>query len=187
MATPFAYNQMLQDHVLALEQTPRKTVPGAPPAYEAPPYAVPRQAAPAYADAMKGRSPVTVSEKPLANEQKPKKMSTLRSILTGDVHKQNPRYVLEASLADQPSSTRQSTSQPKPKREGSSTLRSILTGDVQKHNPRYVLEESVTGRPSAARDTSKSHSTQKPKETNYQDARLMETLSKGGEGFMRFN
>ncbi|KAK5720373.1 hypothetical protein LTR17_015090 [Elasticomyces elasticus] len=75
---------------------------------------------PAYSAAETGQSPAYIREKALSLQQSkgPSKMSTIRSILTGDVHKHNPRYVLEESV----------------------------TGDVQKHHPMYRLEESVDER-----------------------------------------
>ncbi|KAK0266256.1 hypothetical protein B0A54_04742 [Friedmanniomyces endolithicus] len=90
-------------------------------------------------------------------------MSAFKSILTGDVHKHNPRYTLEESVTGQrtvPRPTRSESSESKSKSSSQSrspklnpTLKSILTGDVHKHNPRYVLEESVTGQRSHARST----------------------------------
>lgn len=58
------------------------------------------------------------------------KSSTLKSIITGDVHKHNPMRSLERSIMAE-----QAASSPKSKK---STLRSILDGSVQQHNPRLV-------------------------------------------------
>ena len=119
---------------------------------------------PAYSDAMKGQEPIEISEKELQLEQpsekRSSKMSTLKQILKGDVHKHNPRYVLEASVTAQPSKPRSEPS--KPKSKSSSTLKSVLngelqhcnhltttskltihSGDVQRFHPMYRLEESV--------------------------------------------
>lgn len=93
---------------------------------------------PAYSEATKNGAPVEVTEKDLsklrAKQSKSSngRMSTLKSILTGDVHKHNPRYVLEESLTGESSRTRP-TQQQRPKAESSSvgsssTLKSILTG-----------------------------------------------------------
>ncbi|KAK1063368.1 hypothetical protein LTR12_007425 [Friedmanniomyces endolithicus] len=115
-----------------------------------------------------GQSPAYITEKDLSNRQRqhskaPSKMSTFKSILTGDVHKHNPRYTLEESVTGQrtvPRPTRsESSSESKSSSQSRSprlnpTLKSILTGDVHKHNPRYVLEESVTGQRSCARSSS---------------------------------
>ncbi|KAK0277886.1 hypothetical protein LTR35_009722 [Friedmanniomyces endolithicus] len=123
-----------------------------------------------------GQSPAYITEKDLPNRQRqhskaPSKMSTFKSILTGDVHKHNPRYTLEESVTGQrtvPRPTRSESSESKSSSQSRSpklnpTLKSILTGDVHKHNPRYVLEESVTGQRSHARSTSPNPSDSKSK------------------------
>ncbi|KAK0933979.1 hypothetical protein LTR48_002361 [Friedmanniomyces endolithicus] len=125
-----------------------------------------------------GQLPAYITEKDLSDRQRqhskaPSKMSTFKSILTGDVHKHNPRYTLEESVTGQrtvPRPTRSESSESKSKSSSQSrspklnpTLKSILTGDVHKHNPRYVLEESVTGQRSHARSTSPNPSDSKSK------------------------
>ncbi|KAK5732168.1 hypothetical protein LTR17_010745 [Elasticomyces elasticus] len=106
---------------------------------------------PAYSAAEAGQSPAYIREKafslqPLKQSTGPSKMSTIRLILTGDVHKHNPRYVLEESVTGQPSVARSTSSKPAESKRTQSTLRSILTGDVQKHHPMYRLEESMDER-----------------------------------------
>ncbi|KAK4950749.1 hypothetical protein LTR10_010742 [Elasticomyces elasticus] len=106
---------------------------------------------PAYSAAETGQSPAYIREKafslqPLQQSKGPGKMSTIKSILTGDVHKHNPRYVLEESVTGQPSVARPTSSKPAESKRTQSTLRSILTGDVQKHHPMYRLEESMDER-----------------------------------------
>ncbi|KAK0357098.1 hypothetical protein LTR91_003446 [Friedmanniomyces endolithicus] len=125
-----------------------------------------------------GQLPAYITEKHLPNHQRPhskapSKMSTFKSILTGDVHKHNPRYTLEESVTGQRTVPRPTTSVSSESRSDSKsrspklnpTLKSILTGDVHKHNPRYVLEESVTGQRSHARSTNLNTSDPKSKST----------------------
>ncbi|KAF2716069.1 hypothetical protein K431DRAFT_30230 [Polychaeton citri CBS 116435] len=83
------------------------------------------------------------------------KMAALKSILKGDVHKHNARFVMEEAVTGQPNEMRKAIdSRPSSKRSSSSTkststFMSILKGDVQKHHPMYALERSVD--PSVAR------------------------------------
>lgn len=89
-----SYSQLLEDHQRALEQTPKAG-----------------DQLPAYAEATKDRSPYKVSEKEVLPvrepQQAPSKMATLKSILKGDVHKHNSRYVLEEAMTGQPRTARQ--------------------------------------------------------------------------------
>ncbi|KAK5682235.1 hypothetical protein LTS10_005361 [Elasticomyces elasticus] len=103
---------------------------------------------PAYSAAEAGQSPAYIREKAFSLQQSkgPGKMSTIKSSLTGDVHKHNPRYVLEESVTGQPSVARSTSSKSAEPKKTQSTLRSILTGDVQKHHPMYRLEESMDER-----------------------------------------
>ncbi|KAK0848787.1 hypothetical protein LTR03_005575 [Friedmanniomyces endolithicus] len=123
-----------------------------------------------------GQLPAYITEKDLSNRQRqhskaPSKLSTFKSIFTGDVHRHNPRYTLEESVTGHrtvPRPTRSEESESKSSPASRSprlnpTLKSILTGDVHKHNPRYVLEESVTGQRSHARSTSPNPSDSKSK------------------------
>jgi hypothetical protein len=102
---------------------------------------------PAYAETMKGHSPIEVTEKEAQREcqdqRSSSKMSTLKSILSGDVHKHNPRLALDRSLDQQMRSSRPSSKPKSTSSSSSSTLKSILTGEVHKHHPMYRLEESV--------------------------------------------
>ncbi|KAK5019101.1 hypothetical protein LTR39_000590 [Cryomyces antarcticus] len=89
---------------------------------------------------------VTITERE-AKTAVPKKESTLRSILTGSVHKHNARYVLGDSVtAAAPAPQKKSEAERDQSSSASSTLRSILTGDVHEYNARYRLEESVSER-----------------------------------------
>lgn len=118
---PMSWDQLIEDRDRALEQTP-----------------VAGEQLPAYSEAVKGQKAVNVTEKELFLREQQKsnksssKMSTLKSILTGDVQKHNPRYVLEESLTGKPSAAREpKTSTPKSGSSllsSSSTLKSILTG-----------------------------------------------------------
>jgi len=134
---------------------------------------------PAYSN--DGQSPAYITEKHLSNRQRqhskaPSKMSTFKSILTGDVHKHNPHYTLEESVTGQRTvarPTRSESSQSNSSSQSRSprlnpTLKSILTGDVHKQNPRYVLEESVTGQRSHARSTAPKSSDSKSKSKSSQ-------------------
>ncbi|RMZ26847.1 hypothetical protein D0859_09087 [Hortaea werneckii] len=97
---------------------------------------------PPYSEATKTSPNVKVSEKEVdyrrPSPKAPRRMSTLKGILTGEVHKHNPR------LRD-PTSLYPNHAHPSPPQETSvapkqSTLKSILTGDVHKHNPRMALK-----------------------------------------------
>ncbi|KAK3075773.1 hypothetical protein LTR53_000598 [Teratosphaeriaceae sp. CCFEE 6253] len=131
-AMPLAHrNQTTDDHHQARKHTPMA-----------------EEQLPAYSDAADGRAPAYVDEKQTSRQQSERskgsgRMATIRSILTGDVHKHNPRYVLEESMTGQ--STRSLASTPKAtgSKSSPSTLKSILTGDVHKHHPMYRLEESA--------------------------------------------
>lgn len=112
--------QMIEDRARTLEQWPRA-----------------EEQLPAYSEATKGTSPVEVTEKELARQQpkSPKssnsKLSTLKSILTGDVQKHNSRYVLEESMTGKPSAAREPR-RPSAKSNSSSIsipglLKSVLT------------------------------------------------------------
>jgi len=86
-----SFDQMIEDKARALELTPK------------------HEQLPPYSEATKDRFPVKVSEKEVSQKPRSKAsstMSTLKSILTGDVHKHNPRYVLEESITGQPSAAR---------------------------------------------------------------------------------
>lgn len=90
---------------------------------------------PAYSEATKDQSLVKVFEKDPPRQQKLKassKMSTFRSILNGDVHKHNPRYVLEESITGRPSAARSksiATTKTSPSSSSTtSTFKSILSG-----------------------------------------------------------
>ncbi|TKA80912.1 hypothetical protein B0A55_01672 [Friedmanniomyces simplex] len=136
-----SFDQMREDQARALEQTPAA-----------------EEQLPAYSDAVNGRSPAYITEKEISQHQQqqskqwkgPGKMSTIKSILTGEVHKHNPRYVLEESVTGQrtvPRSTTPKSSETKPKSKPSqSTLKSILTGDVHKFHPMYRVEENADAR-----------------------------------------
>ncbi|KAK5123821.1 hypothetical protein LTR85_002457 [Meristemomyces frigidus] len=134
---PMSYDQMIEERARTLEQWPRA-----------------EEQLPAYSEATKDKTPVKVAEKELARKQPktPKasdsKISTLKSILTGDVQKHNPRYVLEESMTGKPSAAQEpkKSSAKSGSSSTSSTLMSILTGDVYKHHPMYRLEESVDPR-----------------------------------------
>jgi hypothetical protein len=99
---------------------------------------------PAYTEATKGQAPFEVTEKEIRRQSQSQrsssKMSTFKSILTGDVQKYNPKLALSKSIDEELKGSR---STPKSKSSSSSTLKSILTGDVQRHHPMYRLEESV--------------------------------------------
>jgi len=75
------YKQLKEDQNRALDATPKASTST-------------DEQLPAYEEAMKRRQSVQVAEKEAAQGQKSKssgsKMSTLKSILTGNVHKQNP-------------------------------------------------------------------------------------------------
>lgn len=112
---------------------------------------------PLYSEAILGYKAPVIVEKELAQPQSKKssKMSTLKSILTGDVHKHNPHFVLEESVTGRPHPMRQERSQSTSTQSStssssssssptSSTLKSILTGEThRKYHPMYRLEESV--------------------------------------------
>ncbi|KAI7178909.1 hypothetical protein KC324_g9414 [Hortaea werneckii] len=93
---------------------------------------------PPYTEATKNSPNVKVSEKEVdhrrPSSKAPRRMSTLKGILTGEVHKHNPRLRDPTSLypnhayASPPKEISAASKQ--------STLMSILTGDVHKHNPR---------------------------------------------------
>ena len=117
-----SYEQMTEDRARALEQEPES------------------EQLPAYSEAVKGQPSVQISEKDIPQKQSKKsgKMSTFKSIITGDCQKHNPRlrdptsrYTVKEVEAkpDLANPSRSSSSK-------SSTLKSILTGDCQKHNPR---------------------------------------------------
>ena len=93
---------------------------------------------PPYTEATKNDPHVKVSEKEVHQRRPTSKpssrMSTFKGILTGDVHKHNPRLRDPTSLYPNhacPSSPKGTSVAPK-----QSTLMSILTGEVHKHNPR---------------------------------------------------
>ncbi|RMY86970.1 hypothetical protein D0864_06957 [Hortaea werneckii] len=93
---------------------------------------------PPYTETTKNSPNVKVSEKEVHQRRPTSKassrMSNLKGILTGDVHKHNPRLRDPTSLYPNntcPSSPKDTSAAPK-----QSTLMSILTGDVHKHNPR---------------------------------------------------
>ena len=148
-----SWDQLYEDRERALEQTPMA-----------------REQLPAYSEAINAKASVLVTEKEPARKQSkkpksPERWATLKGILTGEVHKHNPRYVLEESHTGKPSAAREprkpssSSTVPTSTSTSTSTLKSILTGEVHKHNPRYVLEESHTGKPSLARERRKLSST----------------------------
>lgn len=93
---------------------------------------------PPYSEATKNSPNVKVSEKEVDHRRPspkaPRRMSTIKGILTGEVHKHNPRLRDPESLYPNhayPSPPKETSAAPK-----QSTLMSILTGDVHKHNPR---------------------------------------------------
>ncbi|KAI7319845.1 hypothetical protein KC326_g2961 [Hortaea werneckii] len=93
---------------------------------------------PPYTEATKNSPNVKVSEKEVdhrrPSSKAPRRMSTLKGILTGEVHKHNPRLWDPMSLyPDHAYSSPPKKISAAPKQ---STLMSILTGDVHKHNPR---------------------------------------------------
>ncbi|KAJ9624793.1 hypothetical protein H2203_004743 [Taxawa tesnikishii (nom. ined.)] len=92
-----------------------------------------------------GSKNIVVAEKEVAaktSQPKKQRFSTLKSILSGDVHKHNPHYVLEKA-ADASAASKDSKPSTPRSESRSGTLKSILTGDVHKHNAHRVLEESV--------------------------------------------
>ncbi|RMZ15890.1 hypothetical protein D0862_01486 [Hortaea werneckii] len=93
---------------------------------------------PPYTEATENSPNVKVSEKEVdhrrPSSKAPRRMSTLKGILTGEVHKHNPRLRDPTSLY--PNHAYSSPPEEISAAPKQSTLMSILTGDVHKHNPR---------------------------------------------------
>jgi len=113
---------MIDDRARALEQTPAS------------------EQLPAYSEAVKGQSPIEVSEKELLQKQSKKsgRMSTFKSVITGDCQKHNPRLrdPMSRYTVKEVDDTPSAATSEKNSSSKTSTLKSILTGDCQKHNPR---------------------------------------------------
>ncbi|KAK4544722.1 hypothetical protein LTR36_003971 [Oleoguttula mirabilis] len=134
-----SYDQMIEEQARTLEQWPRA-----------------EDQLPAYSEATKDKSPVKVTEKEIARKQQPesakgsgRRMSTLKSILTGDVHKYNAHYVVERANALERSTNGKLSEAPEPATRTAkassgtvSTLKSILTGEVHKYNAHSVVERA---------------------------------------------
>ncbi|KAK5109876.1 hypothetical protein LTR62_006483 [Meristemomyces frigidus] len=100
---------------------------------------------PAYSEAIKGQARIEVIEKKGSRQQtqqQPKssaKISTLRSILTGETHKHHLRNLDAIATAQATALERQTKhSTPKPKTSSQSTIKSLLTGETHKTHLRHL-------------------------------------------------
>lgn len=115
-----------------------------------------QEAPPAYDEATRTHSIQTISEEEFSMKQSskhaktPSEMPTWKSILTGDVHKHNPRlrdpmsldprYACAYALEQEAKAERKAAKKSSKQSSKKSTIKSILTGS---HRPMYRLDESL--------------------------------------------